>query len=93
MKREWQGKSLDSLLDKKREIGRINEQIFLLAGQRGRIEHEFLEELAALLGCPDAALMYSHHICPESPIERCVFEVVLSTDDLGCMFCGGKINR
>lgn len=93
MKREWQGKSLDSLLAKRREIGRINRQMFRLSNQRRQIEREFLDELAVLLGCPDAALMDSHHVCPESPIEHCVFEVILSAEDPGCMFCGGKINR
>lgn len=93
MKREWQGKSLDSLLAKRREIGRINEQIFRLSDRRGRIERDFLDELAVLLGCPEATLLDSHHICPESPIEHCVFEITIDTTDLSCMFCGGKINR
>lgn len=93
MKDEWQGKPLDSLKAKRLLIGRLNGQIFALAEQRGRIEHDFLEELAALLGCPGATLLDSHHVCPESPIEHCVFEITTSTDDLGCLFCGGKINR
>ena len=93
MRSEWQGKSLKSLLDKRMEIGRINEQIFTLSQQRGQLERDFLDELAVLLGCPDATLLDSHHICPESPIEHCVFEITINTTDLGCMFCGGKINR
>lgn len=93
MRSEWQGKSLGSLLSKKLEIGRINEQIFALSQRRGQLERGFLDELAALLGCPDATLLDSHHICPESPIDHCVFEITINTTDLGCMFCGGKINR
>lgn len=93
MRSEWQGKSLVSLLGKRAKIGRINEQIFALSQRRGEIERDFLDELAVLLGCPDATLLDSHHVCPESPIEHCVFEITINTTDLGCMFCGGKINR
>lgn len=93
MKSEWQGKSLDSLKEKRAEIGRINEQIFHLASRRGEVERAFLAELAALLGDPEAILVDSHHICPESPIERCVFEITASRKDLGCLFCGGSIYR
>lgn len=93
MRSEWQGKSLVSLLGKRAEIGRINEQIFALSQQRGQIERDFLDELAVLLGCPEATLLDSHHICPESPIERCVFEITIDNTDPSCMFCGGKINR
>lgn len=93
MKSEWKGKSLDSLKKKRAEIGRINEQIFRLASRRGEIERSFLAELAALLGDPEATLIDSHHICPESPIEHCVFEVTASRKDPGCLFCGGSIYR
>jgi hypothetical protein len=93
VKSEWRGKSLESLLDRRAEIGRINEQIFALSQRRGQIERDFLDELAVLLGCPDATLLDSHHVCPESPIERCVFEIVLSTEDLNCIICGGTISR
>lgn len=93
MRSEWQGKSLVSLLGKRAKIGRINEQIFALSQRRGEIERDFLDELAVLLGCPEATLLDSHHVCPESPIEHCVFEITIDNTDLGCMFCGGKINR
>jgi len=61
--------------------------------QGGEVERAFLAELAALLGDPEATLIDSHHICPESPIEHCVFEITASRKDPGCLFCGGSIYR
>ena len=46
-----------------------------------------------MLGDPEATLIDSHHICPESPIEHCVFEITASRKDPGCLFCGGSIYR
>lgn len=91
--REWEGKPLGSLALKRQQIGFLNEQIYLLAQERVRIERSFLDELAEVLGRPGAALLDSHHPCPGSPIGHCVFEVTLSTEDLDCLFCGGRINR
>lgn len=93
MKAQWRGKSLASLHFKRAAIGEINAKIFHLSQERARVEGEFLAELAMLLERPDAALLDSHHVCSESPVETCVYEVTLGTEAPGCLFCKKPISR
>jgi hypothetical protein len=78
---------------KRERIAEINARIFALAERRQRIEQAYLDELATFLGREGAALLDSHLACEKSPVDTCVFQVEVKTDNLACLFCGKPINR